>query len=83
MTSAPDNPAVSCNVRPGQRYAHYKKGTIYLVLAVAIHTETKETMVVYRSWRKPHTPTYVRPLSVFTSLAMQGAMAVQRFTLVG
>lgn len=72
-----------CPVRVGQKYRHYKKGTIYLVLAVATHTESDETMIVYRAWKTPHSPVWVRPLGVFISLAMHNGVAVPRFAKVG
>lgn len=74
---------MSCPVRVGQKYKHYKTGTIYIVLAVATHTETEETMIVYRAWKGLHHPVWVRPLGVFRSLAMKDGKAIQRFDLLG
>jgi hypothetical protein len=33
---------------PGEIYKHYKGGT-YEIISLAIHTETKETLVIYKS----------------------------------
>ena len=70
-----------CPVRVGQKYSHYKQKTEYLVLAVAIHTESEETMIVYRDTSSMHNPVWVRPLSSFTSLVMQDGKAIPRFTI--
>ena len=83
MSSLTAKHEMFCPVRVGQKYKHYRTGTIYLILAVATHTETDETMIVYRAWKSPHHPVWVRPLGIFTSLAMQDGKAVQRFALVG
>ncbi len=82
MTALTAKLEMHCPVRVGQRYAHYKKGTIYQILAVATHTETEETMIVYRAWKGIHNPVWVRPLGVFTSLVMQEGKAIPRFSLV-
>ena len=49
----------------GFRYRHFKGG-IYIVTDIAVHTETLEPMVIYKSFNKPD---YVwsRPLSMFLS----------------
>lgn len=44
----------------GQTYKHYKGGT-YTVLALALHSETKEPMVVYINHK--YDSTWVRPRS--------------------
>lgn len=82
MSSLPAKHEMFCPVRVGQRFSHYKTGTIYMVLAVATHTETDETMIVYRAWKGAHHPVWVRPLGVFTSLVMHNGVAVSRFSLV-
>lgn len=82
MTSTSVKHEIFCPVKVGSKYLHYKTGTQYLILAIATHTETEETMIVYRAWRGMHHPVWVRPLGVFTSLAMQEGKAVPRFTLV-
>lgn len=47
----------------GYKYKHYKNEKIYLVLDIAIHTETQELMVVYRNINDEQI--WCRPLSIF------------------
>lgn len=50
--------------KKGEIYKHFK-GNLYEVLAIAIHTETEEVMVVYQE--VDGEATYVRPLEMFVS----------------
>lgn len=50
--------------KKGEIYRHFK-GNLYEVLAIAMHTETEETMVVYKE--VDGEKTYVRPLEMFVS----------------
>ena len=61
-------------------YRHYK-GELYLVQAVAQHTETLEEMVVYRSLYGDFV-TWVRPLSMFESTIEHEGKIVRRFTYI-
>ena len=49
----------------GKCYRHFKGG-VYQVMAVAIHTETKEKMVVYQALYGNY-EVYVRPYDMFIS----------------
>ena len=66
-------------LRPG-RYRHFK-GNEYEVVGVATHSETRESLVVYR-------PLYgdgglwVRPLAMFTETVTHDGQTVPRFTFV-
>ena len=47
-------------------YRHFK-GNIYKVLALAKHTETGETFVIYQRFSWPESEIYARPLDMFMS----------------
>ena len=49
----------------GFRYRHFK-GNIYLVTDIAVHSETEEPMVIYKSFNDPNL-VWCRPLSMFLS----------------
>ena len=49
----------------GFRYRHFKGG-IYLVTDIAVHSETEEPMVIYKSFDNPEL-VWCRPLSMFMS----------------
>lgn len=49
----------------GFRYRHFKGG-IYVVTDIAVHSESGEPMVIYKSFDKPHL-VWCRPLDMFLS----------------
>ena len=49
----------------GFRYKHFK-GDIYVVTDIAVHSETEEPMVIYKSFDKPNL-VWCRPLDMFMS----------------
>lgn len=49
----------------GFRYRHFKGG-VYIVSNIAVHSETEEPMVIYKSFDNP-TLVWARPLSMFLS----------------
>ena len=51
--------------RPGQVYRHFK-GNIYRIMTLADHSETGETLVIYRR-DDPEAKSYARPLDMFMS----------------
>lgn len=50
-------------VTVGMKVLHKNKQTTYKVIAIGIHTETKEEMVVYVSLQD--NKTWIRPLKMF------------------
>jgi len=61
---------------PGQVYKHYKGGT-YEIISMAVHTETQERLVVYKSLN--FGSVYVRPYEIWNSESEDGE---KRFTLI-
>ncbi|HEX2854911.1 MAG TPA: DUF1653 domain-containing protein [Opitutaceae bacterium] len=66
-------------VRPG-RYRHYK-GNEYLVLGVARHTETEESLVVYQALYGAR-GLWVRPAAMFCETVTVDGKVVPRFAFV-
>ncbi len=66
---------------PLGRYRHYK-GNEYTVLGVARHSETRETLVVYRAEYGEH-GIWVRPLEMFCETVSVGGQTVARFQYLG
>jgi hypothetical protein len=73
---------LSDTVTPGL-YRHYK-GKEYEVLAMALHSETLESMVVYKPlYETPDVPPgtlWVRPAAMFLEMVDTADGKVQRFT---
>ena len=49
----------------GKRYRHFK-GTIYVVVDIAVHSETAELIVIYKSFDNPSL-VWARSLNMFLS----------------
>ena len=67
-------------LKPGL-YRHYK-GNDYEVLGTATHSETGETLVVYRALYGAR-GLWVRPLGMFCESVMFGGQSVPRFSYEG
>lgn len=67
-------------LRPG-RYRHYK-GKDYQVLGVATHSETGESLVVYRCLYGDY-DLWVRPLAMFTENVTLAGESLPRFRYLG
>lgn len=61
-------------------YRHYK-GSLYQVLHIAQHSETEESLVVYRCLYGEYS-VWVRPLAMFTETVMVDSEEVARFKLI-
>ena len=61
-------------------YSHYK-GSLYQVLHTAQHSETEESLVVYRCLYGEY-GVWVRPLAMFTETIEVDGKQVARFELV-
>ena len=67
-------------VQPG-RYRHYK-GKEYMVLGVALHSETQEELVVYRQ-EYGDQRLWVRPKQMFQETVEVDGQAAPRFQYLG
>jgi hypothetical protein len=67
-------------VKPG-RYRHFKGGE-YEVIGIARHSETDETLVVYRPLYED-SGLWVRPLSMFAERVTRGERTTLRFEYLG
>lgn len=61
-------------------YRHYK-GNLYQVLHMAKHSETEESLVVYRCLYGEY-GVWVRPLSMFAETVTIGGKEIPRFELI-
>ncbi len=61
-------------------YRHYK-GSLYQVLHIAQHSETEESLVVYRCLYGEY-GVWVRPLSMFSETVTRDGKEVPRFELI-
>ena len=67
-------------IHVGRFYKHYKGGK-YEVLAIGMHSETKEKLVIYRNLE--HGSIWVRPASMWFDSISDGYATTDRFTLLG
>jgi hypothetical protein len=71
------------DVKQGQRYRHFK-GNTYVVIALGLHTETGERLVVYQGeYDDPEfglNPIWIRPHDMFEEHVLVEGQWVPRFT---
>lgn len=60
-------------------YRHFK-GSVYLVVGVALHSETKEPLVIYQG---VDDQMWARPEAMFNEAVTHQGKLVQRFTFIG
>ena len=68
-------------LKPGP-YKHYKRGDDYTVIDIVFHSETEETLVLYRA-EYGERQLWVRPLDMFVETIDIGGQQIPRFTYVG
>ncbi len=68
------------SLTPG-RYRHFK-GNDYEVIGVAIHSETREPLVIYRPLYG-NGGLFARPLAMFTEIVERDGKRQERFRYVG
>ncbi|MGP9690176.1 DUF1653 domain-containing protein [Psychrobacter sp. AOP22-C1-C5] len=68
------------NSIPQGIYRHYK-GSLYQVLHTAKHSETEDSLVVYRCLYGEY-GVWVRPLSMFTEMVTVDGKEIPRFELI-
>ena len=68
------------NIQPG-RYRHFKGGE-YELMAIAKHSETLESMVVYRALYGEG-GMWVRPLYMWDEIVEHNGRTVKRFEFIG
>ena len=73
-------PQKNQNTVPQGIYRHYK-GSLYQVLHTAQHSETEESLVVYRCLYGEY-GVCVRPLAMFSETVMIDGKEVPRFELI-
>lgn len=67
--------------KPG-RYRHYKHGNEYTLVDIVFHSETEESMVLYRA-EYGERRLWVRPAGMFSEYVTFEGERVQRFQYVG
>lgn len=72
-------------MKPG-KYQHFRNKKFYEVIGTAVHTETREELVVYKSLYDapdfPYGSLWVRPKSMFMEMVDADGVKVPRFALV-
>lgn len=63
-------------------YRHNKKGQLYEVIGVALQTETKEPLVIYRPLYSSEYEIFARPYDMFIELVEINGQTVPRFEKV-
>lgn len=63
------------------KYQHYKNKKIYEVIGIALHSETKEEMVIYKAL-SPNEQLWVRPRNMFFEHILYEGNSVERFRRV-
>jgi hypothetical protein len=75
----------SMQVEVGKKYRHYKGGE-YVVVAVGLHSETQEKVVVYQAqYSDPNfgdNAVWVRPYNMFVETVLFEGSTVPRFSLI-
>lgn len=73
-------PSGFLHIEPGI-YQHYK-GKSYEVIGVALHTETQETVVMYKPLYDAGAEYFVRPYGMFIDTVTIDGVATKRFAKI-
>lgn len=65
-------------IEPGT-YRHSKKGKLYVVLGVALQTETEEQLVIYKPLYESEFELFARPYDMFIEQVEINGQVVPRF----
>lgn len=63
-------------------FRHYKNGKNYLIIGVALHTETNEQLVIYKPLYKTEHSLFARPYDMFFGDVEYEGKIVKRFEKV-
>lgn len=64
------------------KYQHYKNGQHYEVIGVALQTETKELLVIYKPLYENEYEYFARPYDMFFGDVEYGGKTIKRFIKV-
>lgn len=65
-------------------YRHSKTGNLYRVLAVGLHSETEEELVVYEClYKNQKSQIWIRPLKMFLERVEINGEKIPRFEYIG
>lgn len=63
-------------------YRHFKTSDLYEVLAIVIHVETDEELVLYQEFNHKNAVLWVRPISTFLEEVEFNGQSVPRFKFI-
>lgn len=69
---------VNTHLLIGSKFRHYK-GNVYTITGEAVHTETEETLILYKDEKANH---WARPKEMFFGKLEVDGKKVQRFTFI-
>ncbi len=71
---------------PGGKYRHYKTGKLYQIIGIALHSETREELVIYKALYHceefDENQLWARPKTMFFETLTHNGQIVPRFSYV-